>query len=137
MFVKNHLLKNFGVPLFLIGQVVFANGTEPFFELNAIREKAREVLTVHCGACHVPSSLFVKPEALKIYDLSHSDWAASLNQRQLEDLTRRLKDRVGMTPKELSYVMPKGAEIPRRPNAEEIQILQKFVTLEILKRSSL
>ena len=27
---KKSFVENFGVPLFLIGQVVFANGTEPF-----------------------------------------------------------------------------------------------------------
>ena len=110
--------------------------TDSFSGLAASREKAREVLKIHCGACHLPSSPFVQQEALKIYDLSNLDWASTMLDRQLQDSVRRLKERVGMTSAELMYVVPKGAKIPNKPKADEIQALENYVSLELLERAT-
>lgn len=56
---------------------------------DAPRDLARMVLEEACGECHI-SATGGLPGALRVFDLSESDWAASLTPAQAADIDRRL-----------------------------------------------
>jgi mono/diheme cytochrome c family protein len=56
----------------------------------ASRDAARLVLERHCGACHIGASPTALPRALAVFDLSATEWAATLSDAQRTELVRRL-----------------------------------------------
>ena len=62
---------------------------------GALRDWARELARLHCGACHIASRPTAKPAALAIYNLDAPDWSATLSAERLRGgFTRRLNGRL-------------------------------------------
>ncbi len=62
-------------------------GTEPYLEL---REQAREILSTHCGSCHIRGLKPANPKALRVFDLTVADFGTPMSPRQLESAKLRL-----------------------------------------------
>lgn len=77
--------------MFIHGYVLAATAATP--ANSALREKARSVMRLHCGACHYPVPVAANPKALKVFDLSQTHWTDQMNEKQLRDVIRRFKDR--------------------------------------------
>lgn len=61
----------------------------------ALRDWARDVARLHCGACHIASRPTAKPAALAIYNLDAPDWPSTLSAERLRaGFTRRLNGRL-------------------------------------------
>ncbi len=103
-------------------------------DIAIYRERARNVLMVHCGACHYPQPIGSNPKVLQIYNLAEPDWASRLSDKQLQNLVSRLKDRSKMTAAELKEVVPKNMPVPQRPKKDEVEALEIYVTQELLNR---
>jgi hypothetical protein len=81
------------------------------------REKARSILEVHCGLCHLPVEIGGGTGmALHIYDLSKPNWSETLRDEQLPILEQKLHD--------------DGAD------AAEMKIMHDFVLDELAWRST-
>ena len=62
---------------------------------GALRDWARELARLHCGACHIASRPTAKPAALVIYNLDAPEWLATLSPERLRGgFTRRLNGRL-------------------------------------------
>jgi hypothetical protein len=126
-----------GVTFFLIVVIGGASRAYPAPSSQsflALREEARQVLRIHCGACHMPFTPTSQERALRIFDLSIENWAGSMKESQLGDSLRRLEERQKLTPSELAEVVPRGAPRPSRPNSQETEVLKKFIGLERIHR---
>ncbi|MGZ3686818.1 MAG: hypothetical protein ACXWP5_12700 [Bdellovibrionota bacterium] len=100
----------------------------------SLREKARHVLQVHCGACHIPYTPTSQKNALRVFDLSAEDWSATMSERQLENALARMKDRERMSKSELAEVVPRSIAPPPNPSAGEVELIRRFVAAEQLTR---
>ncbi len=62
-------------------------GADPYV---AFRESARETLEANCAECHTKGRSTALPRALRVYDLTETDWAARMSEDQLREAARRL-----------------------------------------------
>ena len=62
-------------------------GPEPYLEL---REQAREILSTHCGSCHIRGLKTANAQALRVFDLTAADFGTTMSPRQLESAKFRL-----------------------------------------------
>ena len=84
-------MKSFLILLFIFSTKILAAPTQ----LIKLRSEIRQlILTRSCANCHTPNLSTTKLGALKIYDLSKVTWSATMNDRQIIDLRRRLKEKL-------------------------------------------
>ena len=101
-------------------------------ELVELRERTRLIVnTVHCAHCHTPGLATTKQNALKVYDLSAPYWSSSMNDRQLRDFRRRLKDK--LTPAELK-VMGGDPKKEKPLSKDQVKIVDSFIEKELQHR---
>jgi hypothetical protein len=83
---------------------------EPYLDL---REQARTVLQAECGTCHTRGLKTAKEKALKVFDLTRSDFAADMSEAQLETAKSRFDSNVSKADLEL-FARFAAAELARR-----------------------
>jgi mono/diheme cytochrome c family protein len=95
-------------------------GAEPYLDL---RERARDVLSTHCGSCHTRGLKTAMPKALAIFELTLGDFAATMSPRQLESGKHRLASDLAedATPRNV-------------PKADQ-QLFARFVAAELARRN--
>lgn len=97
-----------------------------------------KVMRYQCGACHIASIPTANKEALRIFDLDNKMWAKILTKTQKTKVLDSLKGRVGLTDKELSYLMPKGwTPLPHRPSSQEIEAVKTYLEGQKVHKSKL
>tara|TARA_Y100000590_G_scaffold469954_1_gene660928 strand:+ start:3357 stop:3755 length:399 start_codon:yes stop_codon:yes gene_type:complete len=99
---------------------------------TVIRKRAHDVLTKHCGSCHLPGLLTTNQNALKIFNLGTDSWFLNVDEKRMQAMLGRLKSRESMSQIELLHLSPKGGPSPVAPTSEEIQDFSYFVTSWIL-----
>jgi hypothetical protein len=55
-----------------------------------LRESARETLEANCAECHTKGRSTALPRALRVFDLTETDWAQRMTEEQLREAARRL-----------------------------------------------
>jgi hypothetical protein len=99
--------------------------TEP--SLVELREAARETLDVNCGECHTRTMPTALPRALRIFDLTETEWSRRMSEDQLREAARRLREPMA----------PTRAETEARPiraSDQERARFELFVSKEIETR---
>jgi mono/diheme cytochrome c family protein len=99
-----------------------------------LREQALHVMKAHCGACHTPHLGAANLKALRVFDLTHENWIASLRDSQLQSMLARFESRQVLSESELKALVPEGAEPPFRPSPEELRIIRSYILQEQLSR---
>jgi len=67
-----------------------ARALEPA-QLDLLRDSAREALKPSCGGCHDRAQKGARAKALRIFDLRDADWAAHLNEEQMQHMIGRFE----------------------------------------------
>lgn len=100
-----------------------------------LREEARAALKRECGTCHIPELSTAMPAALAVYNLSADDWAASMNDKQLDKLSTRFPG--GALEMWDPYdTRNAGKQPPLPPSPEDISAVANFVQVEKRARQS-
>ncbi len=114
--------------LIIVGRSAFAASPE----LVEVRNTTKQLLSErHCYNCHSPEGAKPLGRAMKVFNLSHSEWFASMTNRQLTEFQRRMLEQ--LSPEELKEV---GGN-PKEPRLTPLQenAIKHFVQLEKKERS--
>ncbi|MFA6238489.1 MAG: hypothetical protein WC635_14240 [Bacteriovorax sp.] len=102
-----------------------------------LEKEAREIITYHCGDCHISGSSRQNPRALKVYDLNNVVWYKTMSASQITKSSEMLKNRLKNTDAELNeFFLSKRVKV-RAPTSSEIKIYEKFVRQVILQQGIL
>jgi hypothetical protein len=66
-------------------------------EYVALRESARETLEANCADCHTKGRSTALARALRVFDLTETDFAARMTEEQLREANRRLNQPLAPT----------------------------------------
>lgn len=58
----------------------------------SLGDEVRELIRPRCGSCHTSSLPTAKPGAVKVFDLVHDRWAATMSEDELDSFASRLKN---------------------------------------------
>ncbi|MFI5301472.1 MAG: hypothetical protein ACHREM_25575 [Polyangiales bacterium] len=82
------------------------------------------MLSLHCGECHDPARRSALPEALKVFDVTETDWSARMTDAQLRNALWRLGE----------PIPPEGR--PNDVSDLERGLFGRFVDGEIARRAT-
>lgn len=100
--------------------------------------KGEQVIRHQCGACHRPSSPTAHKKALEVFNLENQLWARTLTDSIREKIVLNVKNRVTLTPHELSYLMPRGFKpLPEKPTVSDVTAVKNFLEVEKSKPGSI
>lgn len=102
-----------------------------------LEKEAREIITYHCGDCHISGSYGQNPRALKVYDLNNAVWYKTMSVSQISKSSEMLKNRLKNTDAELNEFFLSKRVKARVPTSSEIKIYEKFVSQVIAQQGIL
>lgn len=97
-------------------------------KFQELERAAFKTVSIHCGACHIPSKSTGNPRALKIFNLNAGlSWYKSMSTGQLFKSEKMLMARRIATAAELEENFGGTKERPRAPSDEEVANYSAFV----------
>ena len=108
--------------------------SSPAAPASTLVDTAREIVTVHCGACHTPTLPTAMPDALAVFSLADPYWFDRMSDARLHLSVEMVRDRVTATDDEMREMRP-GLP-PLRPTAAEADAYTRFVDSELARRAA-
>ncbi len=95
-------------------------------------QRARSILSRHCGTCHLPGLETSSPRARAVFALERADWFVTMSPQQLGKSVVMLHQRKDLTPAELAEVFGNGRHTPVVPTGDEERDYASFVEQTLL-----